>query len=145
MPSTLPENVFQRVIEYETSTQKASCGVTVFQCGTSPVIILTDLDNEGLSVTNGIEFVATKIFKDYLTMTNPDKIIVIEHYPQTRNRQENSFYRVNMKWDVKKEAFYNPKWIKTLEEGVFNLLGCFGYQYIKKTDISFNKAKIIQF
>jgi len=139
------ESVLQAVIDYKTPTMKARCGVSIFQCGISPVVILTDLDSEGMSVTNSIEAAASHVYKNYLTMVDHNKISFIEHYPVTDRRKESSFYRVEMGWCENSESYTNPQWKKTFEEGVLNLLLCYGYRKESNIDLSFKKADVLQF
>ena len=85
-------------------------------------VILSELEeNEGASVTNSVEYLATDVYHKFLKEYLPEQIIWVEHYPENAYRSiknKVSFSLVTLEWESDRKAFYHPKWkyIKSIEE-----------------------------
>jgi hypothetical protein len=65
--------------------------------------------NTGVSVTNGFEFFATKLFEQRMRgVFKPGDILWAEHYPPDEFRLDDEYCLVQLQWDGRK--FFNPKW-----------------------------------
>ena len=89
----------------------SKCGLNVIRQDKKAVVVFTELsDNTGTSVTNIYEYLATCIYKSFLSDFSPVNIMWIEHYPANeRLREKDSWTEVTMFWDG--QVFKRPKWI----------------------------------
>ncbi len=89
----------------------SKCGLKIYQQPDRAIVLMTELpDNEGTSVTNCAEHLATKIREQYLADLQIQNIIWIEHYPKNKKNGnfEDTYDLVNLKWDG--AEFYSPSW-----------------------------------
>lgn len=85
------------------------CGVDIKEKDDVFTVVLTELEeNNGTSVTNMIEHLATEIKKLFLRDISIENICWIEHYPETKYRKKETFAKVMMEWDGDK--FSHPRW-----------------------------------
>jgi hypothetical protein len=86
------------------------------------IVILSELEeNEGMSVTNLVEHLATDVYNKFLKEYLPEQITWIEHYPENAYRSiknKISFSLVTLEWYGDRKAFYHPRWkhIKSINE-----------------------------
>ena len=131
----------QFTIQYHQAHQKGRCGYTLIPMGLAAIVILSNLPGDiGLSITNGIEGAASEAYRRHLMPKHitPDKIVWIEHYPQTHLRDE-GFDRVFMCWDSQKEHFTRPQWSHLGRDGLQNLMRSFGIEGVVQ-DIRFSES-----
>ncbi len=84
---------------------KSKCRIDIEHNKNKTKVILTELkENQGTSVTNMVEHLATMTKHQFLHETPAEKIEWIEHYEM----RGESFDKVEMLWDD--ERFSNPKW-----------------------------------
>lgn len=126
IPKKLFENsfVFQ---QWQTSNPLNKHNVTTFfmeilSLPEKAIIIFSEIeDNEGMSVTNSVEYLATDVYQNFLSEYFPKQIIWVEHYPESAYRNikiKISYSLVTLEWNKLTKAFYFPQWkhIKTIEE-----------------------------
>lgn len=94
----------------------AKCGLDIIEKEKSCMVILTELpDNDGTSVTNMVENLATDIYTNFLQRDyQPSEVMWIEHYPEEHYAHggllhKETFDEVIMTWNGKK--FAHPKWL----------------------------------
>jgi hypothetical protein len=128
--NTIPEKVFEYSSVFQhrkTANPLNKHNVTTFflEILTMPekvIVILSELEeNEGFSVTNSVEYLATDVYHKFLSEYYPEQIIWIEHYPERAYRSiknQITFSRVTLGWFKDRKAFYHPQWeyIKSIEE-----------------------------
>lgn len=134
------EGVGQCVLTYDYNGGHAACGMTFFQCGMTPVVILTDLDR-GVSITNSMEDAASRVYSAHFLHTEPAKILFFEHYPRSGNVEE--FFRVKMLWNKTAERFCSPEFSPVSKNELLHLLSCYGYHRKDFPSLQFKPAKII--
>lgn len=134
------EGIGQCLLKYEHDGRLTSCGMTFFQCGMSPILIFTDLDN-GISITNSIESVASTAFAMHFLHVAPKELLFFEHYPR-KTPEADSFFQVKLGWDFRSERFRNPEFSVITREELRHLLSCYGH---KIPNIAFKKAGVIPF
>lgn len=133
----------QCVLTYDFNGENAVCGLTFFQCGVAPVIILSDL-GKNISVTNSIEAAASTARSLYFTYSKPEHVLVLEHYRRENGADE--FFQVKMRWNRLNECYANPRFSNALSmDELIHLLACYGYSRSDMPGLSFTPAKIIQF
>ena len=77
------------------------CRARVFGAGAAPVVLLTELaDNDGTSVTNGVETIAAQLC-DFYRLDGAD-VVVVEHYPDSRTPVERA---ANLRDPIFQERF----------------------------------------
>jgi hypothetical protein len=127
---SIPEKVFENSIvfqKYKTVNPLNKHYETTFYLeimisSEKAIVILSELEeNEGFSVTNSVEYLATDVYKTFLKEYQPEQIIWIEHYPESAYRSikhKISYCRVTLDWYNEKKAFLHPQWkhIKSIEE-----------------------------
>ena len=104
-----------------TEYTQGKCRIRIFEFGNydpAPLIIVSALpDNKGLSITNGIEQIATKIAHEFLFPKNYSyhRAMWIEHYPErqpynhTRDPIFNeSFSLVTLTWNMRAWRLRSP-------------------------------------
>jgi len=90
------------------------CGLEITKRGQFAVVTLTELpDNEGTSITNMYEQLATQVYKERLSDIRPQNIFWIEHYidatnPATGENKDETFDLVALEF-VGGE-FQHPQW-----------------------------------
>lgn len=78
------------------------CGVEIERDGIKAIVVLTELEeNQGTSVTNMVEKIATQIYLRFLDVPYWN-ITWIEHYPEIKFRKKETFDKVTLEWDGKK-------------------------------------------
>lgn len=101
------------------------CGLEFKKSEKKCIVILTELpDNNGTSITNMYEHLATYIYNQFLQNDYTyDQIMWIEHYPkESRARGEpESFDEVIMEYDGKQ--FKHPKWLHMKNEEIMEIHG----------------------
>ena len=115
--------------EYETeSGRDAACWVSVYDIPSGvSLILITQLEDgyEGLSVTNGIETIATEVVREYELA--PAECVWVEHYDHRAEENRNkiipaeSFDFVEFKWVADRACA--PKWRAGTKEEVERLIG----------------------
>jgi len=86
------------------------CGLEIIQKGNKYIVILTELeDNEGTSVTNAIEDIATQIKNTRLANVNANDIIFIEHYEKIFDDKE-TYDVVTLSYDEQLKRYFQPRW-----------------------------------
>lgn len=94
------------------------CGVSIFQTVRDmAVVVLTEYrENPGMSVTNAVEFIATKVKRAFLPDVAPDQIVWIERYESHGTLLDvddltmgETFDLVRLQWD--KDAYRSPQWL----------------------------------
>jgi hypothetical protein len=88
----------------------SKCGLGIETAQDKVRVTLTELlDNEGTSITNIIEHLATMVYHQFLYGIEVTRIQWIEHYPACEEfDSEETFDEVEMLWDD--ERFSSPKW-----------------------------------
>lgn len=96
---------------------RSICGLKIIRRFLGEIyVVLTELkDNQGTSITNAIENIATKIYKEYMQDTAVHDIHWIEHYGQCSYKKDGtakdeSFSLVKLTWNNQKGCFQDPKW-----------------------------------
>lgn len=92
---------------------KGLCGVSIFQAAPDmAVVVLTEFQrNPGMSVTNAVDVIATKVRRAFLGGVSPENIIWVERYEAGTRVGETAgetFDFVSMNWTG--EAFAGPHW-----------------------------------
>ena len=87
----------------------SKCGVEIIEDRNGQVtVIFTELlCNQGTSITNMIEKLATEIYYKYLSHKPVNDIRWLEHYPKDFFGGE-TYDEVSLEWDG--EKFIRPKW-----------------------------------
>jgi hypothetical protein len=103
---------------------EARCRLRAYAHDGKAIFLLTELpDNPGMSVTNAIDQIATKLLAQY--MVEPSEAIFIEHYPADSARPQDTYDEVTLNCrqratlDGKHHPWIaeNPQWRRlTLEE-----------------------------
>lgn len=137
------EGAGQCLLEYEYSGKLTRCGMTFFQCGASPILIFTDLE-QWVSITNSIESVASTAHAFHFLHVAPKELLFFEHYPRN-TPDKDSFFRVKMDRDPRSERFRNPIYTEVSHEELIHLLSCYGYFGRRIPNMTFKKAEVIQF
>ena len=84
------------------------------------VFVATELpDNPGTSVTNYAEHLATAMLRQY--GLKPADMIWIEHYPKSKDHQEEDFDLVRF-LDIEGDSFRSPVWRRITEQAVEDLI-----------------------
>lgn len=93
--------------------ETGECGIQIWMIHSTPlsqipkryVVVMTEIEgNEGLSVTNGCEYIAEEVFKNLLPSADPETIIWIEHYPPRGGRMmplPESYDKVSLRYNGK--------------------------------------------
>lgn len=136
------DGIGQCVLDYDHGGCQVACGMTFFQCGMTPIILLTDLDR-GVSITNSIESAATAVYAMHFLHVNPLEILFFEHY--SRDGGANEFFRVKMLWNRRVERFCSPEFSSVSEDELGHLLSCYGYHRKNIPSLKFKSATIMQF
>ena len=110
------------------------CGIRIWADGpvgaaapTRYVVVMTELtDNEGVSVTNAAEIIATVAFRTLLSRIDPEIITWIEHWPPRGGRDPfpESFDFVFLKYDgsqFRLDASATHPWKRMGEDDLRNL------------------------
>ncbi len=89
------------------------CGVSIFQSNPDmAVVVLTEIEgNPGMSVTNAIEYIATKAKKVFLPNVTPDQVLWVERYENsgsTLDGAHETFDLVALK--VGRNSYHSPAW-----------------------------------
>jgi hypothetical protein len=90
---------------------EAKCGITIDLYNN--IVIMTELpDNNGTSVTNLSEEIASYIHNTYLKDELHGSIIWIEHYPTNRWRDQDQFDTVNYTYNYieRLHIYSTPQW-----------------------------------
>lgn len=135
------EGMGQCVLNYDHDGGQALCGMTFFQCGLTPTILLSDVGC-GVSITNSIESAASRAYSSHFLHINPSKILFFEHYHREDGVDE--FFRVTMLWDRFAERYCSPKFSQVSKEELLHLLSCYGYRRKDFPGLLFEPAKIIR-
>lgn len=107
---------------------ESQCDLDIYRYDEGVVVVATEIDeNEGTSVTNMAEGLATVVCKDW--GIDPQTLIWIEHYPDRdpsgRKREDpiwaESFDIVFFDWDGKR--FRRPKWQRLTAATAASLIG----------------------
>jgi outer membrane biogenesis lipoprotein LolB len=94
---------------------QAVCRVSIFQRNGQTVVVLTEpWDNQGVSVTNAVEYIAGAVTDlSLLWEKHPDEVTWIEHYPRRGEgiRIEETWDLVEFDWEFD-EGWHasNPRW-----------------------------------
>ena len=99
----------------------ACCGLTIIEGEKMPVVILTELaENEGTSITNCYEKIATELYKGRLSHYLPTEIQWVEHYNKnsynTNDKLEETFDLVSLQWDEQKRCYLSPAWTRCQDQ-----------------------------
>ena len=137
------KGVAQNLLKYEVNDQMTHCGMTYFQCGVSPIVIFTDLDQQ-ISITNSIESAATSAHAMHFLEADPKRVMFIEHYRRAWPDPD-TFHQVKMDWDWRNERYKDPQFIRVTTGELEHLLGCYGYDKRNLPKMDFLKADVIQF
>lgn len=94
--------------------QPAHCwlNMALFGCGQVPqrsaVVILTEMQDSGTSVTNRIEHIASKVWQRILRPweipVSPGRVLWFEHYPERSRSFPESYDLVTFDWNDRMEA-----------------------------------------
>ena len=136
------DGIGQCVIRYDYRDETACCGMTFFQCGRAPLVILTDL-GRGVSVTNSIESAASFCRVMHFLHVAARDIMFFEHYH--RPTGEDEFFSVKMTWDGMEERYVGPEFSPISQDELHHLISCYGYREADIPQLSFKPAKIIEF
>lgn len=83
------------------------CDVEIYRSDTVTVVIITEReDNEGPSVTNTIEIIASLVYRKHLFPYAPERIRWVEHYLE---RPMGKFEMAPESWDAVVFGEYDPK------------------------------------
>jgi hypothetical protein len=83
---------------------EAHCRLRVYNHNGKFVFLLTELpDNPGMSVTNAIDIIATKLLAEY--MISPHEAAFIEHYPADASRPQDTYDYVSL--NFQQRAVFN--------------------------------------
>jgi len=106
------------VISYKTPYHpiEGMCGVSIFQAAPEmAVVVLTEYrGNLGVSVTNAVEFIASKVKRAFLPAVDPDQIIWVERYESHGKLLDEgdpmgeTFDLVRLEWE--NGAYRAPQW-----------------------------------
>lgn len=103
------------IVSYKTPRNAAEglCGVSIFQAAPDmAVVVLTEFQhNPGMSVTNAVDVIATKVRRAFLGGVSPENIIWIERYEYGTRAGETTgetFDFVALNWTG--GAFAGPHW-----------------------------------
>jgi hypothetical protein len=104
--------------------RSGECLIRVYELGSRVVVIATDLD-EGPSVTNAAEEIATQIVEQF--NIDPERLIWVEHYPRKDTRAKpgtalgEEYDFVVFEWDG--DHFRNPDWTYSNRLEIEELVG----------------------
>lgn len=101
------------------------CQVDIFGFGTDcPTVILTELPtNPGISVTNAVERLATRIYREWFQPTgvNPKAIRWIDHYGRTPRFPE-MWHEVTFDFALDAHEYGVPRWRRMARPEFWNAL-----------------------
>jgi hypothetical protein len=98
----------------------AICGVELFYNAGKNIIVFTELpENEGISVTNAFELIATQYYNWRGLNKDQFPIIWIEHYPASEDREE-TYDLVELEY--KNHKFFGPFWKPISKEEFLELI-----------------------
>jgi len=96
----------------------SKCGLAI----NGNIVMVTEIeDNEGTSITNMAERLATQIIREF--NIRPEKLIWIEHYPERGSKYDpflESFDLVSFEWTGKE--YCRPSWKGITKEVALGLL-----------------------
>lgn len=90
--------------------------VSIYSAHDRPLVILSEHpENNGLSVTNGYELMATLVYNAFLGSQLPSGIEWMEHYPALSTDtgipvRSETFDRVSLTWDDRHNRFDGANW-----------------------------------
>jgi hypothetical protein len=97
------------------------CGVDLFYSMGKNIIVFTELpENEGTSVTNAFELIATQYYNYRGLDKDEFPIIWIEHYPASENHKETYDW---VELEYKNHEFFGPNWKPMSKETFLQLAG----------------------
>ena len=137
------EGIGQCVLEYKHGGRDLNCGMTYFQCGVVPIVILTDLDDR-VSLTNSFESAAAAAYKQFFLHVEFADIIFIEHYNR-KTPEVDSYFRVEMKWAPMLESYSAPSFGQIDRRTLEHLLSCYGHSRSDIPQMTFASAQVYQF
>lgn len=138
------------VIRYDNPYNGAhgACGVSIFETGAdTTVVVLTELpSNPGMSVTNALEHIATKVRGAFLASNAPTEIIWVERYlqgTQADGSAGETFDLVHLEWDG--QHYGKPHWrpIGDRSQGDF-WRHLFGIEHPRETLPDFATVRIVE-
>ncbi len=117
------ETIYSGIFQYnipgrsgKSSASRCFINIVKYDNGACCVMMIDDKRVKGVSVTMACSYIATQVYKKFLSTALPDKIIWLEHSPS--NRMHNAhvdliqFQHIDYKTDIAPTGveFLNPQW-----------------------------------
>jgi len=96
------------------------CRIQIFEMPEYTIVVASEMENSGTSVTNLAENIATLVMQEY--KINFDRLFWIEHYPVNLgiSTQHDTFQLVT--FQQKGDGLIHPEWISKSKEEVEKLI-----------------------
>lgn len=132
----------QFILRYEFEKRNAHCGVTIFNIGNKPLVILTELVND-ISLNDSIVAAAWSIYLNHFPRRSPNQLIFVKHQPHTL--LGSPFLLVKFLWEPKSRQLSNPRLIEIDSWVWTELILFYGFHSTSVDQHTFPSATIIPF